>query len=133
MWGAYRWAARFLLLVMLASSLGPMAMACALQPEAMHCMRHPVSAHAAQSAMHCHYAMAQLEASRPDASFQATSDDCCKTHCCCGATTSEWGQPASHQLSFLNLLIELAHPAQSAVVHSSDISGLDSARAPPRS
>lgn len=133
MWGAYRWAAGILVLVMLVSSLGPMAMACAVQPEAMHCMRHPVSVHAAQPVMPCHHAMARPEAAPPDALFQATSDDCCKAHCCCGATTSKWAQPAACQLSFLNLLIEPGRPAQSAVVYSIFITGLDSARAPPRS
>jgi len=42
----------------------------------------------------------QSEAPQPDASFQATSDDCCKTHCCCGATTSEWGSCVSSAFLF---------------------------------
>jgi hypothetical protein len=131
MWGTYRWVAGFLLLVMLVSSLGPMAMACAVQPQAMHCVRHTASADAAQPMMPCHHAMAQLQAPLPDVLLQATSD-CCKTHCCCGATTSEWGQAPPSHLFFLNLLLELAHPAKSAVVHSIDLFGQDSARAPPR-
>jgi len=140
MWGASRWTARFLLLVMLASAFGPLAMACATQPEAMHCVRQSVSAQAAQPAMPCHHAMAQSKPPQPEssrvesseASFQAV-DNCCQNHCCCGATTSEWAQPASNLLSFLSLLIEPARPPQSAALHSSDISGHDSARAPPRS
>jgi hypothetical protein len=132
MWGVYRWAARFLLLVMLAPAYEPLAMACAVRPEAMHCVRQPMSAHSAQPAMPCHHAMAQSKATQPDASFQATGN-CCDHHCCCGATTSEWAQPASGLLSFLSLLIEPARPAQGAALHPSDIFGQDSARAPPRS
>jgi hypothetical protein len=112
----------------------------AAQPEAMHCMRHSVPAHAAQPAMPCHHAMAQSKPPQPEssqvesseASFHAL-DNCCQNHhCCCGATTSEWAQTASSLLSFLSLLIEPARPSQSAVLRSSDISGHDSARAPPR-
>jgi hypothetical protein len=132
MWGVSRWTARFLLLVMLAPAYAPLAMACSAQPEVIHSMRQPVSA---QAAMPCHHAMAQSKATQSESSetsFQAGDDDnCCKNHCCCGATTSEWAQPASSLLSFLSLLIEPARPAQSAIVQSSDISGHDSARAPP--
>ncbi len=85
-----------------------------------------------------------VEADRPESSpdpsessepsFQATDDgNCCQNHCCCGATTSEWAQPASNLLSCLSLLIEPARPAQSAALYARDISGHDSARAPPRS
>jgi hypothetical protein len=140
MWGC-RWTARFLLLVMLVPAFGPMAMAHAARPEAMHCMRQPMSAHAVESTMPCHDAMApspppQSESSpaqSSEPSFQATSNDnCCQNHCCCGATTSEWAQPVSSLLSFFSLLIETARPSQSAEFQSSDISGQDSARAPPR-
>jgi hypothetical protein len=137
MWGASRWTARFLLLVMLVPAFGPMAMPCAALPQAMHCMRRPVSAHAAQPTMPCHHAMAQSEPPQRESSetsFQpANNDNCCQNHCCCGATTSEWARPASGLLCFLNLLIEPARPLASAELQSSDISGHDSARAPPRS
>ncbi|MGA6986212.1 MAG: hypothetical protein WBZ01_09170 [Terriglobales bacterium] len=146
MWGAFRWTARFLLLVMLAPAYGPLAMACSAQPAAMHCMRQPISgqpmsastsADAARSAMPCHHAVAQSTATHSESSetsFQTTTDgNCCPNHCCCGATTSEWAQPASSLLSFFRLLIEPGHPAQSTVLQSSDVSGHDSARAPPRS
>jgi len=135
MWGASRWTARILLVVMLVPAFGPMATACAARPEPMHCMRQPMSAHTAQPAMPCHHAMAQSKAPQPESSetsFQAV-DNCCQNHCCCGATTSEWAQPASGLLSFLGLPIEPARPVQSAGLHSSDISLQDSARAPPRS
>jgi hypothetical protein len=145
MWGAFRWTARFLLLVMLAPAYGPMAMACSAQPQAIRCMRQPLSAsmspsmaaHAARPGMPCHQSMAQSKAPQSESSepaFQATHDgSCCPNHCCCGATTSEWAQPASSLLSFFRLLIEPARRAQSAVLQSSNISGRDSARAPPRS
>jgi hypothetical protein len=144
MWGVFRWTARFLLLVMLAPAYGPLAMACSAQPEAMHCTRQPLStsmsvstsAHAARPVMPCHQAMAQSKATRSESSetsFQATNDgNCCPNHCCCGATTSEWAHPASSLLSFLSILIEPAPPALSAILQSSNISGHDSARAPPR-
>ncbi len=150
MWGASRWTARFLLLVMLAPAFGPLAMAHCAQPQAMHCMRqsmsghaasgHAASAHAAQPAMPCHHAMARSEPPQPESSpvessetsFQpANNGNCCQNHCCCGATTSEWAQPASTLLSFLSLLIEPARPSPNAALQSSDISGHDSARAPP--
>jgi hypothetical protein len=133
MWGPFRWAARFLLLVMLAPAYEPLAMACAARPEAMHCMRQPVSAQVAQPAMPCHHAMAKSKAPQPESSetsFQAVNS-CCHEHCCCGATTSEWAQPVSGPLSCLSLLIEPARLAQSAVLRSSDLFGHDSARAPP--
>ena len=141
MWGVFRWTARFLLLVMLAPAYTPLAMACSAQPLAMHCMRQPMSAsmsaHAAHPAMPCHHAMAESKPSHSESSetsFQAVDEgNCCPNRCCCGATTSEWAHPASSLLSFLSLLIEPAHPAQSAILQSSDISGHDSARAPPRS
>jgi hypothetical protein len=142
MWGASRWTARFLLLVMLVSSFGPLTMACAAPPGAMHCMRKAVSG----PPMQCHHAMAQSKPhgseSSPvkssagkstETSFQATNDgNCCPNHCCCGATTSEWAQPASNLLSCLSLLIEPARPTQRAALYARDISGHDSARAPPR-
>ena len=145
MWGLSRWTARFLVLVMLVSSFGPLTMACAAQAGDMHCVRRPMSASmptpAAQPEMPCHHAMAQSKSPRPassqvqssETSFQATDENCCKNHCCCGATTSEWAQPASSLLSLLSLLIEPAPPSQSAFPQSSHISGHDSARAPPRS
>jgi hypothetical protein len=156
MFRASRWTAGFLLLVMLVPAFGPLAMAQAEPSQGMHCMRPPVSIHAAEPAMPCHHAMArskppqsesspvessqvessQVESSQVEssqASFQASDDNCCLNHCCCGAATSEWAQPTSTLLSFLSLTIEPAHPAQSAVPRSSYISGQDSARAPPRS
>ncbi|MGC2515308.1 MAG: hypothetical protein WA383_12350 [Terriglobales bacterium] len=146
MWGAFRWTARFLVLVMFVSSFGPLTMACVGPPGAMHCMRKAVSGPPAQPVMPCHHAMAQSKPPRPEsslvksspvksseASFQATNDgNCCQNHCCCGATTSEWAQLASNLLSCLSLLIEPARPAQGAALYARDISGDDSARAPPR-
>ena len=133
------WTARFLVLVMLVSSFGPLTMACAAAPGAVHCMRKAVSGPPAQPAMQCHHAMARSKPHRSEsspvksseASFQATND-CCQNHCCCGATTSEWAQPASNLLSCLSLLSEPARPAQGAALYARDISGDDSARAPPR-
>jgi len=141
MWEASRWTARFLVLAMLVSSFGPLTMACAAPPGAMHCMRKRVSGPPAQPAMQCHHAMAQSKPHRSESSpvtssepsLQATDDgNCCQNHCCCGATTSGWAQPASNLLSCLSLLIEPARPAQGAALYARDISGDDSARAPPR-
>src|SRR5208282_1528405 len=140
MWGVSRWTARFLLLVMLAPAYGPMAMACSAQRAVMHCTRQSMSgsmsAHAARHGMQCHQGMAPSKPSHSESSetsFQTANDgNCCPNHCCCGATTSEWAHPASSLLSFVSLLIEPASPAQDAVPQSSDISGHDSARAPPR-
>src|SRR5205807_8165726 len=141
-----RWIARFLLLVMLAPAFGPLAMARDAQPGAMHCMRQPVSGHPAQPAMQCHHAMAQSKPDQPpsspvgsspvessEASFQAVANCCLNHDCCCRAATLEWAHPAVSLLSFLSLLIEPARPSQSVTLRSSDSSGHDSARAPPRS
>jgi len=141
-----RWIARLLLLVMLAPAFGPLAMARAIQPGAMHCMRQPVSGRPAQPAMQCHHAMARSQALQPasspvesspvessEASIQAVANCCLNHDCCCRAATLEWAQPASSLLSFLSLLIEPARASQSTILLSSDISGQDSARAPPRS
>jgi len=132
MWGVYRWAARFLLLVMLAPAYTSVAMACAAPPKGMHCTRARTSA--PQPAMPCHHAMLQSTAPPSESSENSlrAADNCCQDHRCCGCvTTSEWAHPASAQLSFLNLRIEPARPASSAILQSSDISGHDSARAPP--
>jgi hypothetical protein len=134
----FRWTARFLLLVMFAPVFGPLAMARTSAPEAMHCMRQPAAARStqtAQAAMPCH-GMAMATPSQPESSEPSfrPADNCCLDHNCCGCvTTSEWAQPVSGWLSFANLLIEPVRPAQSAVLPSSNISGNDSARAPPRS
>jgi len=120
------------MLVMLVPAFGPMAMPCGVLSAGMHCMRQPVPS---QPAMPCHHAMVPSPPSPSDpsaASIQAVNS-CCQNTCCCGATTSEWAQPASTLLSFFSLLIEPARPAQSAVLRSTDISGYYSARAPPRS
>jgi len=133
----FRWIARLLVLVTLAPSFGPLALA-SVRPQAMHCMRQPMSKPAAQSAMPCHHGMAMATNSGParaessEASFQA-ADNCCEDHSCCCAATSEFARPASGLLSFLSLLIEPACTSHSAILHSSDIFGQDSARAPPRS
>jgi len=66
MWGASRWTARFLLLVMLAPAFGPLALARAAQPEAMQCMRQSVSERSEQPAMQCHHAMAQSKPPGPN-------------------------------------------------------------------
>src|SRR5271157_5145763 len=105
MWGAYRCAAGFLLLVMLVPAFGPVVMPCAAQPQGTHCVRKAISSHAAMS---CHHAMGQTHPTRAEssqgqpegellqASFEAANlGKCCQSHCCCGATTSEWAQPAS--------------------------------------
>jgi len=140
-----------LLLVMLAPAFGPLAMARAAQPGAMHCMRQPVSGHPAQPAMQCHHAMAQSIPPQPpsslgeaspveaspvkssEASFQAVANCCLNHDCCCRAATLEWAHPAFRLLSFLSLLIEPARASHSTILFSSDITGHDSARAPPRS
>jgi len=129
-----------LLLVMLVPAFGPLAVACAARPMAMHCMRQPVSGQAAQSAMPCHQAMGQApaesessKAGSSETSVQAIAEgNCCHSHCCCGATTSEWARPTPRLLSVLHLLIEPVRPSPSAPLHSSDTFGHDSARAPPR-
>jgi len=131
---------------MLAPAFGPLAMARAAQPGAMHCMRQSISGHPAQHAMQCHHAMAQSKPPQPEsspvessssesseASFQAVANCCLNHDCCCRVATLEWAHPAFRPLSFLSLLIEPAPASQSAVLLSSDISGHDSARAPPRS
>jgi hypothetical protein len=148
---ASRWIARFLLLVMLAPAFEPLAMARAAQPGALHCMRQPVSGRPAQPAMQCHHAMAQSKPSQPppspvesspgesspvessEASFQAVANCCLNHDCCCRVATLEWAHPAFGLLPFLSLLIEPARTSQSTILRSSDISGHDSARAPPRS
>jgi len=137
---AFRWTAGFLLLVMLAPAYEPLAMACAFQPAPTRCCRRKsISASSAQPAMPCHHAMAMAEASpeskaeSSEPSVAANNKDCCQNRCCCGATTSEWAEPASSLLSVLSLLIERARLSYTAEPPATDISGHDSARAPPRS
>jgi hypothetical protein len=151
-----RWTARFLLLVMVAPAFGPLALARVSQPEAPHCMRRPmsgqsVSGQSGQPAMQCHHRMAmagmatpESDRSQPPSSSLPASDSsensvravggCCENHDCCrGVTTSEWARPASSQFSFVSLSIESARTPKDPALRSSDFSGSDSARAPPRS
>src|SRR5271154_1481423 len=128
---ASRWTARLLLLVMLVPAFGPAAMATTTQPEAMHCMRQPASTPVLQPEMPCHHAMARSKASPQESAFQASDNDCCQNHCCCGATTSEWARPASSLLACSNLLVEPAEPPETTLLRSTVHSGRDCARAPP--
>jgi hypothetical protein len=130
---------------MLAPAFGPLAMARATQPGAMHCMRQPVSGHPAQPAIECHPAIGQSKPSQPpsspvasspgkssEASLQAVANCCLNHDCCCRVATLEWAHPAFGLLPFLSLRIEPAR-SEGTILGSSDISGHDSARAPPRS
>jgi len=136
--GACRWTARFLLLVMIAPAYAPLAMACAFQPAPTRCCRRKsLSAGSAQTAMPCHHARAEASPEPKDESSEpsvaANNNDCCQNHCCCGATTSERAQPTSRLLQISSLLIERARLSYPAEPPSADISGHDSARAPPPS
>ena len=118
---------------MLVPAIGPLAMA---QAGAMHCLRPMVAAQTVAPEMPCHHAMAHAQPTPSKSSetlLYADDSNCCANHCCCGAFTSEWAQPASSLPSSLALLIEPARPAQAAELRSTDIFELDSARAPPRS
>jgi len=132
----FRWIARFLLLVMLAPAFGPLAMARAAQPGAMRCMRRPLSGHPAQPAMQCHHPMAQSKTPQPEESgpsFHAVANCCLNHDCCCRVATLEWAHPAFSLLSFFSPPIEPVRTQQRAILLSSDITGHDTARAPPRS
>lgn len=75
---------------------------------------------------------ASSEADPNEVSLRAVNS-CCQDHnCCCCAVTSEWAEPASRLLSSVIFQIELAHSLPSLVYRSTLVSGLDSARAPPR-
>ena len=115
-----------------------------------------VSGQSGQPAMQCHHgmamagmamagmAMAESDPSVPPSSSLPASDPsensvravggCCENHDCCrGVTTSEWARPASSLLAFVSLSIESARTPKDPALRSSDFSGSDSARAPPRS
>lgn len=137
MWGA-RWVARSLLLVMLATAFGPLAMASAPM-SAAHCERRRVSEHAAShnsgSVMPCHSAMAASESESAsiepsEDSFHAV-DGCCQNHDCCCASCSDGAKPVSGSLSLLRLVIEVRETAPRISFQSSDFAGRVSARAPP--
>lgn len=90
--------------------------------------------------MPCHHAMAEAsperkaESSEPSvANNAANNKGGCQNHCCCGATTSEWAQLTSDLLPVLHLLIEPARLSYVDELPTADLSGHDSARAPPRS
>lgn len=127
-----RWTAKFLLLVMLVPAFVPLALARAPQPMSPHCARQM-----AKPAMPCHgMAMPQEQSSSDQAPRDGTSlrasEDCCASHDCCrGLKTSEWARPASNLLSSIALLVEHARATQPNAFASSDVSRLDSARAPP--
>jgi len=144
MWGTYRCVARFLLLAMLASAFGPLAMPCSVLPGALHCQRQQLATQSAQPAMpamHCHHMILKPKLPQPEPpqadSAQATIqalDNCCGNHrCCCCDLTSEWARPAANLPVFVSLAIEPAYTSQNAVLRSIDIARQGSARAPPRS
>jgi len=127
----HRGVARLLVLVMIVSAFGPLAMARAAQPQAPHCLRH-----ATKPVMQCHHGMSMaLEQSEPttETSFQA-ADQCCSNHDCCrGMAAPRWAQPQSQ------LTAQQTQPTSPAVHTSvtefapSAFADIDSARAPPRS
>ncbi len=90
--------------------------------------------------MPCHHAMAEAspetkaESSEPSVTNNgANNKGRCQNHCCCGVTTSEWAKLTSDLLPVLHLLIEPARLLYADELPTADISGDDSARAPPRS
>lgn len=153
-----RWIAKFIVLVMLVPTLGPLALARLSPMEGMHCMRRPVGAAAsttgAEPAMHCHEGMPQraeensgqrseessgrsLEqaaASSPPSEASFRSPDCCSGHeCCRSLTTSGRAHLTGIRSSYVSLRIEPAPSALAATRVPSALIGADSARAPPRS
>jgi hypothetical protein len=150
MWEMYRWATKFLIAVMLIPSILPFAMPCAalpvgtdFSPTAPTTSQAPSSgSDSAQLMMHCHHAMAgmhhrEVQGQPSDSLFAdnptiAGSESCCAGHCCCGAMTSEWAHPTSCAPALISPLVESTNIAKKIIAPSSDHSGPDSARAPPR-
>jgi hypothetical protein len=150
----HRWTARFLLLVMLVPAFGSIALARAIPSGPMHCLRRPVRADAravasAEPQMHCHGGAAQARSqsassqnaespsavapASPPASFRSSDGCCCQNHGCCGSLkTSEWASIAYADLSSIRLLVESAHASPGSILESANLTGFDSARAPPQ-
>jgi hypothetical protein len=146
--GMSRWASRFLIAVMLAPSIGPLAMPCAAMPGGMRgsatalsrSSKTETAANSAQPVMHCHDAMPSM-GSEPVGEPESGSasvvgvrsrENCCDSHCCCGAMTSEWATPAANGLRFDSFFVEAAKVAKLSGWESQDPSSPDAARAPPR-
>jgi hypothetical protein len=149
MWGMYRWASRLLIAVMLVPSMLPMAMPCAALPEGTRFSASTPSnfevtssgSDSAPSMMHCHHGMAGMHHGQPrgEASDSLLAgnptitggENCCQGHCCCGAMTSEWAQPAAGAHARIVPLIESTTIAKKIVAPLAVHFGPDSARAPP--
>lgn len=132
------WTARFLVLVMIAPALGPMALARSTEPRAPHCLRQRV---AAPPAMPCHHEMAESKSTEPESSslqspetsFQA-DHSCCQNHdCCCRIANSGSVLLASVLAGSFHPLIGRSGPVRNKLSRSKDVFRQDSARAPPRS
>jgi hypothetical protein len=150
-----RWIAKFVVLVMLVPTFGPLALASLAPMEGMHCMRRPLGAPpGAETAMHCHEGMpsqaergserrsdqgleksseqAAASSASSEASFRAP--DCCRNHDCCrSVATSERAHLTGLRSSYVSLRVEVILSALAAARISSALIGSDSARAPPRS
>jgi len=155
-----RWIAKFVTLVMLVPTVGPLALARVVPMEGMHCMRRQLSGAAAPSgaeaALHCHEGMPQRAEQDPgqsskrskqgseesshaaalsassEASFRAP--DCCGSHDCCrSVAASGRAHLTTIRSSYVSLGIDAAASALAAAHISSALLGADSARAPPRS
>jgi len=145
----HRWTAQFLLLVMLATALAPLALAGVDPPGVIPCCkRHRLreaAPRAANPAMPCHQGAIKRVGDVPARQDEAAADPsevavrsldcCCGQHCNCGGSqkTSNWARLAPSQPSLVSLLIEpaLAGPLATRVTIFS--AGPASARAPPRS
>lgn len=154
----HRWIAKFVVVIMLAPTFGPLALARVAPMEGMHCMRRPLGPAAAipgaEPAMRCHGdtppraerssvkgseesseeipGQAASSSASSEASFR--SPDCCRNHECCRSITTT-GRAHLTGIRCLNvsLRIEPAPSAWSATRISPALIGSDSARAPPRS
>ncbi len=148
-----RWLAKFVVLVMLVPTFGPLALARLAPVEGVHCMRRPLGAAralpGAEAAMHCHEVMPSraerssgqgsepsAQAAPSPASSEASfrSPDCCRNHDCCRSVAkSERAHLTGLCSSHVSLRIEPAASTVAATRISSALVGAHSARAPPRS
>lgn len=131
-----RWTAKFLLLVLLAGPVAPMAAAYSMAPKpsdmampADHCQRKPM-APPAMAGCHHHAAATSAEPARNPLAVR--SDNCCDGHECCRSMVRTLSANVGPRPSFTVIAQTEDHvPTQPTSFLNHDLVGSHSVRGPP--
>jgi hypothetical protein len=115
----HRWIARFLLLVALGGTFGPLARAATTAPPHACCVRKPLH--------HCH-ASVGVETEQ----LVIRSADCCNHECCRAITGARWAHARLSAATSFTQSVEAYLDRSTPVSPTTEFSTFQSTRAPPR-